>query len=345
MSTATTTTGRTRPEVSRTTTTLLLGAGGLALLAVLVVAGLAIGSRQFTAAEVWDALAHHEGGTASTIIWRLRLPRVLAGLVVGAGLAVAGVVMQALTRNPLAEPGILGVNSGASLAVVLAVWAGLAPQQSEATAFALVGAGVAAAAVAALGQRGEEVAGAQVRLVLAGAALAACFGAVTGTITMVDQTAFDQHRFWVVGSLAGRSQQTTLSGLVPVALGITLALAIGPALDALSLGDEHGASLGIHVARTRVIGLAAITLLAGGATAVAAPIGFVGLVVPHVLRGLAGPGTRRLTLLALVHGPCLVLAADVLGRVVARPSEVEVGVVTAVLGAPVLLFLANQGRR
>lgn len=325
--------------------TLPLLAAGLSLLVLLAVLGLAIGSRPIPPERVVQVLLHRDGGVESVIVWHLRMPRVLAGVLLGAGLGVGGVVMQALTRNPLAEPGILGVNAGASLAVVLGTSAGLATSNTATTAFALLGAAAAAAAVTAIGNTVRPEGSQRVRLVLAGSALAACLGSVTGTITMVDQSAFAQHRFWVVGSLADRSSAAVWAATPCALAGILLALALARPLDALELGDAHATTLGVPVTRTRALGLLAVTLLAGAATALAGPVAFVGLVVPHVLRRLTGPGTGRLVLLSVVHGPCLVLAADVLGRVLARPSEVEVGVVTALLGAPVLLAMANRGRR
>lgn len=270
------------------------------------------------------------------------MPRVLASLLVGAGLAMAGAVMQALTRNPLAEPGILGVNAGASVAVVCAISGGLADSPGQYTWFALGGAACASLVVQRIGQRASAQHQDRTRLVLAGTALAACLGSVTGTITMFDSRAFDQHRFWVVGSVADRPMEAVTATAPFLLVGALLALALGNSLDALALGDEHAASLGVHLTRVRLLALLCLTLLAGASTALAGPIGFVGLMVPHFLRLAVGPTTRLILPLSVILGPALVLAADILGRLVVRPSELEAGIVTSLLGAPLLLWMVAR---
>jgi iron complex transport system permease protein len=322
-----------------------LGAGVLAL-ALLLSLSLAVGTRGIPLGSVWTALLNPgDGSRESIIVWQLRMPRTLLGIVVGAALAIAGVVMQAVSRNPLAEPGILGVNAGAALSVVLAISVLGVSDSGDYVWFALAGAVLATALVYGLGVRtagpGDGAQG-RVRLVLAGAALTACFGAVTGTVTMFDANTFDSYRFWVVGSLANRDTAVLGHVLPFVVAGALVALALGPRLNALALGEDVGISLGVRPGRVRLGGLVAITLLGGAATAAAGPISFVGLLVPHALRLVLGHDVRWLLAYSVVAGPILVLAADIAGRVVARPGELEVGIVTAFAGAPVLLWLVTR---
>ncbi|WP_263117754.1 iron chelate uptake ABC transporter family permease subunit [Cellulomonas sp. RIT-PI-Y] len=316
---------------------------GLAVVAGLAVLSLAIGSRDLGIAETWRGLVHRDGTAASIIVHELRLPRTVLAVVVGAALAVAGVVMQALTRNPLAEPGILGVNAGASFAVVLAIALFGVTGVSGYLWFAFAGAAGAAVLVYAMAQRRDVHAG-PTRLVLAGVALGASLSAVTGVVTMYRTSAFSSYRYWVIGSFDGRDAGV-LTWVAPFLLGgLVLALGSAHTLNALSLGDEQAAALGARVARARTAAFVAITLLCGGATAAAGPISFVGLVVPHAVRLLVGVDQRRVLACSLVAGPALVLAADIVGRVIDRPGEIEVGVVTAFVGAPLLLALVVRGR-
>ncbi|GAB3277487.1 FecCD family ABC transporter permease [Kineosporia babensis] len=321
----------------------LTGLLGLGLIVLLVMTSVAIGSRPIPMSDVWQGIWHRDRSTESIIIWELRMPRTLLALTVGAALGIAGAVMQALTRNPLAEPGILGVNAGAAFAVVVAI-AGLGITSFTGYVwFACAGAALASTLVWAVNQRAarslDSAGNAQTRLLLAGVALSACLGACTGIITMFDQDAFDSYRFWVVGSLANRDESILMAFLPFAAAGLLVAGLLGSSLNALALGDDVASSLGVRVALIRVLCFAVLTLLCGAATAAAGPIAFVGLVVPHVARLIAGPDQRSILALALIIGPALVLAADIIGRVIARPGEIEAGIVTAFIGAPVLLRL------
>lgn len=310
---------------------------GLGVLVGLCLVSLAVGSRPLGLAEVWDGLRAHDSSVASLIVWRLRLPRTALAIVTGAALAVAGVVMQALTRNPLAEPGILGVNAGASLAVVLSVWLGGITTVSGYLWFAFAGAALAAALVQLMARRSREAG--PTRLILAGIALGASLNAITGTITMYDTSAFDSYRFWVVGALEGRDA-TLLAWVSPfLAAGLVLAVASGHTLNVLALGEEQATALGARPGRARVLALVAITLLCGASTAAVGPISFIGLVVPHVLRLVLGTDQRQLLAASVVAGPILLLTADIVGRVLIRPDELEAGVVTAFIGGPVLLSM------
>lgn len=310
----------------------------LALLGLLGLASLAIGSRSLTPGEAWSGLMGHGQQTVSSVIvWRLRMPRTILAIVVGACLAVAGVVMQALTHNPLAEPGILGVNAGASLAVVLSIALLGVTDVHGYLWFAFAGAALAAVLVHLMARRSADAGPA--RLVLAGVALGASLHAITGTITMYDTRAFDSYRFWVVGSLEERDA-SLLAWVWPfLAVGLLLALASGLTLNALALGEEQARALGVSPARARGLALVSITLLCGASTAAVGPVSFIGLVVPQVLRLALGADQRRLLAASLVAGPVLLLAADIAGRLLIRPDEMEAGVVTAFIGGPVLLAM------
>ena len=316
---------------------LLLALAGLAL------ASIWLGARPLALAEVWHLLWQPDDSIASAVVWELRLPRTALAVVVGAALGLAGGLMQALTRNPLADPGLLGVNAGAALAVVLAMSVlGITAFEGY-VLFALAGAGLAALGVYALSS-GATPGTQRVRLLLAGTAISASLAACTGIITLFDSQTFDGYRFWMVGALEGRGAGVLWLTLPLVVLGSGLALAQARALDALALGDDFGQALGLRLPRVRLWSFIAIALLSGAATAAAGPIGFIGLVVPHAVRLLVGPNWRRVLPYCLLAGPVLVLASDVLGRLIARPAEIEVGIVSAFVGAPVLLWLICRPR-
>ncbi|GAA2223239.1 iron ABC transporter permease [Herbiconiux moechotypicola] len=311
----------------------------LVLLAAVVVLSLAVGARELSPAAVLGALVDPVGDDVSHIVWTVRVPRTALGLVVGAALALAGALMQAVTRNPLADPGLLGVNAGAAAAVVLAVVLGAPQDPALRLGLALLGAGVAAAIVIGLGSAGG--AGGQGRLVLAGAAVSASLAGVVAGITLLDQEAFDQYRFWAVGSLADQPLSSLLVPAPALAAGLVLGLTLVSRLDVLALGDDGSSALGVHPARTRVLGLLAVVLLCGAATAVVGPITFLGLAVPHAARLICGPRSGWIVAFSLVLGPVLLLGADIIGRLVARPGEIEVAIVMGAVGAPVFIALVR----
>ena len=248
--------------------------------------------------------------------------------------------MQGLTRNPLAEPGILGINAGASLSVVLSMSLLGLTDVSDFLWFAFAGAALAAFLVHLMSVRSADAGPA--RLVLAGVALGASLRSITGTITMYDSVTFDSYRFWVLGSLADRDAVLLVWVAPFLAVGLMLALASGLTLNALALGEEQAKALGVSPRRARALALTSITLLCGASTAAVGPISFVGLVVPQVLRLALGADQRRLLAVSLVAGPVLLLAADILGRVILDSGEMEAGVVTAFIGGPVLLLMVIQ---
>jgi iron complex transport system permease protein len=313
------------------------------LLVGVVLAGLALGSKPLPPADVWRALVAPDGGEASTIVRELRLPRTILGLVVGLALAVAGILLQALTRNPLADPRILGISAGASLGVVLAIAVFGVGSLAGYVWFGVAGALLAGIVVLGLAVSVADGAG-PVTLALVGAALDASLGAVVVALLAADARTFEEFRFWVVGGLAGRDAPVVLQVLPFVGVGGLLALTVARGLDALALGDDVARGLGHRVGLVRVVGGAAAVLLTGAAVAAAGPIAFVGLAVPHLARALVGTGTRWTLLAAALLGPALLVGADVVGRLVAPPGEIPAGIITALLGAPLLLVLVRRVR-
>jgi iron complex transport system permease protein len=314
----------------------------LALVVLGGVASLAIGSRPLSLGTVLDVLFHDDGSEAATIVHALRLPRTVLALAVGAALGVAGALMQGHTRNPLADPGLLGVEAGASCAVVIAIFAFGVEDLSGYAWFALAGAGLAATAVFAIGstRRGPD----PVSLVLAGAAVSAFLGAITASLIVRDSDTLDSYRFWVVGSVAGRDMSVFWQVLPFLLLGLLLAAASTPGLNLLQLGDDVAASLGMHPRRQKAMGVAAVMLLAGGATAACGPIGFVGLVVPHLARRIGGVDYRWVVPYSALLGALLLTVADIIGRVIVRPAELQVGIVMALIGGPVFIVLVRRSR-
>jgi len=318
---------------------LLAAVGLLALVALLSVA---VGAKSIPLGTVLDALFDQDPTNNDHLIIRsLRVPRTFVGLLVGAALGAGGTLMQGLTRNPLADPGILGINAGAALFVVIGItWFHLGSLLGYVW-FAFAGAAVASTVVYALGSLGREGA-TPVKLALAGAALTAMLGSITRAVLLTEVTTLDQFRFWAVGSLAGRSGEIALHVAPFVAVGLVMAITCGPMMNCLALGDDVARSLGQRVALSRAFGAAAIVLLCGAATAAAGPIAFVGLAIPHVARVITGPDYRWIIPYSIVLAPMLLLGSDVIGRVVARPGEVQVGIVTAIIGAPVFIGLVRR---
>lgn len=313
---------------------------------VLIIVGIfsiAVGSRYIPPGEVLSVLVNPDDSQASSIVHGLRIPRTALGIATGMALGMAGAVMQALTRNPLADPGLLGVNAGAALAVVIGVSAFGISTAIGYLPFAFVGAGIASVMVYLLGSAGRSGA-TPVRLALAGVAITAALSAVIDAITLMDPKTFDQYRFWAVGSLNGRGAEVFWQVLPFIAVGVVLALFLGPSLNALAMGDDVGRALGASITRTRVLSGLVIMLLAGAATAAVGPISFVGLAVPHMARSITGPDNRWILAYTAVLAPTLLVGADIIGRVVVRPGELSVGIVTALIGAPVFIVMVRRRR-
>ena len=323
------------------------GSARLLLLLVLAVAGiallsLALGSRAISPATVLRVLLADDGSEAATIVHTLRVPRTVLGIAVGVALGISGALMQGHTRNPLADPGLLGVEAGAACAVVVAIFALGVEDLAGYAWFALAGARLAAVAVFAIGTTrcGPD----PVSLVLAGAAVSALLMAVTQAVVVRDAETLDAYRFWVVGSASGRSMSVFWQVLPFLVVGVLLAAMSTPGLNLLQLGDDVAASLGLSPWRQKALGIAAVMLLAGAATAACGPIGFVGLVVPHVARRLGGVDYRWLVPYAGLLGALLVVGTDIIGRLVVRPGELQVGIVMALIGGPAFVLLVRRTR-
>ncbi|MCT1998100.1 iron ABC transporter permease [Brachybacterium muris] len=323
---------------------LLAVAGGVLALLTACTLSLLIGARTVDPATAWQALASFDPAVTDHVVIRARLDRTLAGVAVGAALAVAGTAMQGMTRNPLADPGILGLNAGASAAVVAGIFMLSISRVVEFMAFAFAGAAlgtVTVYAVASLGRDGAT----PVKLALAGAALTAGLGSLVNALVLLDQESLDRLRFWQVGTLGARSLGDVATVGVFMLIGVVIVLAATGTLNALALGDDAAVGLGVHVTRARIVLGIAIILLCGAAVALAGPIGFLGLVVPHAARLAVGSDYRRVVPLALLMGPVLILVSDVVGRVIAPPAEVQVGVMTALIGVPVFIALIRTRRQ
>jgi len=315
--------------------------GLLVVLAAVAVASMLLGSNRIGVDRVLDGLTRTGSSTDEAIVWGSRIPRTFIGAAVGAALGIAGLLMQGHTRNPLADPGLFGVSSGAGLAVVIGVYVFGVTSTGATVWFALVGAVVASVVVFSVTIAGSGTAS-PVPLALAGAAVSALLGALTSFVVLTDQDSLDAYRLWVVGSLAAR-QLDVLGAVWPfLVAGLVLAVLNVRALDALGLGTELAKGLGENIVVARLVGLGGITLLAAGATAAAGPIGFVGLTVPHVARALVGTGHRWTLPVSALVGASLVLLADVVGRLVGGFAEVEVGIVLAVIGGPMFVAVARR---
>ncbi len=311
------------------------------LLVVAVTLSLTVGSNFLPPSTVVDVL--QGGGTdeARYVVAELRIPRTVTGLVVGVALGVAGALIQAFTRNPLADPGILGVNAGAAFAVSVGVAFFGLRDISQFVWLAFLGALVVTVAVYIIGSSGRGAAD-PIRLTLAGVALGAVFSGMTTGMTLSDADAFDQMRSWNAGSLLGRGFDVLLPVLPFIVIAVIGAVLLAPGLNALALGEDVARAQGAHVGGIRIGVIVAVTVLAGAATALAGPIGFIGLMVPHVARWVFGVNQRTILVISILLAPVIVLFSDVLGRVLIAPAEIPVGIVTAFVGAPVLIALARR---
>lgn len=311
------------------------------VLALVCVLSLAIGTENVSLPTVWRAVTDYTDTGNEWIVHDLRIPRTMLGIVVGIALGLSGALIQGITRNPLADTQILGINSGAGLFVVAAIaFLGLRSAWSYVW-FAFLGAFVAMLLVYVIGMTGRAAA-TPVRMLLAGVAVGAVMEGISYTVRLRNPRAFDSMRYWDAGALDGHSLHVVAMVAPFVVIGSGLCLYVSRGLNAVALGDDLATAMGGNVVRTRVLGLVAVTVLAGAATAGAGPIGFVGLMVPHAVRWFTGPDWRWICAYCVFAAPALLLAADVLGRVVVKPGELPAGIVTAFLGAPVLIWLVRR---
>ncbi|MEU1477388.1 iron chelate uptake ABC transporter family permease subunit [Streptomyces sp. NPDC005760] len=312
----------------------------VAILLAVAVASIAIGAKGLTVGQVWHGL-FHDTGTYGDVVVADRLSRTILGLLAGAALGLSGAVLQALTRNPLADPGLLGINAGASAAVVTAITFFGVTSLSGYVWFAFLGAAAVGALVWFLGgSRGAT----PVRLALAGTAISAALYGYLQAVMITDDQALNKMRFWTVGSLSSASNSTIMQVLPFLAAGSLLALGLARPLNAMEMGDDTAKALGANLNRIRALAMLSATVLCGAATAACGPIVFVGLMVPHIVRSFTGPDLRWILPYATVLSPVLLLGSDVIGRLVARPAELQVGIVTAIIGGPVFIFLVRRRR-
>ncbi|MFF7563292.1 FecCD family ABC transporter permease [Streptomyces pseudovenezuelae] len=312
----------------------------LVILVLVATASIAVGAKGLSVEQVWHGL-FQDTGTYGDVVVADRLSRTVLGLLAGAALGLSGAVLQALTRNPLADPGLLGINAGASAAVVTAITFFGVTSLSGYVWFAFLGAAAVGALVWFLGgSRGAT----PVRLALAGTAISAALYGYLQAVMITDDQALNKMRFWTVGSLSSANNSTILQVLPFLAIGSLLALALARPLNAMEMGDDTAKALGAHLNRTRALAMLSATVLCGAATAACGPIVFVGLMVPHIVRSFTGPDLRWILPYATVLSPVLLLGSDVIGRLVARPAELQVGIVTALIGGPVFIFLVRRRR-
>lgn len=314
----------------------------VALLGATVVASIAIGAADLAPSTIIDAIVSYDRTLDSHVtIHELRIPRTVVGLIVGPALGLCGALIQAFTRNPLADPGILGVNAGAMFAVAVAVGLLGVTAPLGYIWFALLGAGAVTAVVYLLGSRGAGQA-TPAKLLLAGVAISAVLGGFTTALTLKFRDAFDEMRYWQVGAIGGRDLTIVVQFAPLIAIGLIIGVASARGLNSLALGDDVAAALGVRLWLLRTAVIVAVTLLAGTATAIAGPIAFVGLMVPHVVRWFVGPDQRWIFAYTIVVAPALLLLSDVVGRIILPSGELRVGLVTAIIGAPVLIVLARR---
>lgn len=305
----------------------------------LCIASIAFGVRAISPNDILAAL----GGDTSTVARAAvvaRVPRTVLALLVGAALALSGTTMQAVTRNPLADPGILGVSSGAALAVVVGIAFFGMSSPFVFMAVAIGGAAVAAVFVYLVGSLGGGAT--PLKLALAGAATSAAFASLVSAILLPRVDIVESFRFWQIGGVGGATWDRIVVVIPVLVVGAGVCVAMARGMNSLALGDELATGLGANVLRTRLISSAGAVILCGAATAIAGPIGFVGLVVPHMCRMLMGTDHRWLLPVSALGGAALLVAADLVGRLVARPSEIDVGIVTAIIGAPVFIWIVRR---
>lgn len=323
-----------------------LAAGAVGLAVVLVAAcalSVALGAREVSWHTLWLAFTDYDAtDTAQRVLREMRVPRTLLGLVVGAALGVSGAILQGVTRNPLADPGIMGINAGAAMFVVIGVVA-FGASLAVTVWLAFLGAGAATVAVYAIASFGREGA-TPVKLALAGAAMTAGMMAVTSGLVMTDVDALNALRFWQVGSLSGRYLPVFWQVLWFIVAGLVVALAAGRLLNGLALGEDVARALGQRVGRTRALLFVTVAVLCGAATAACGPIVFVGLVVPHLARMLCGPDYRWIVAYSALLSPVVLLVADIAGRLLLTDGELQVGVVLGVFGAPAFIALVRYRR-
>lgn len=306
-------------------------------------ASLIFGSRNVSMHDIKAALFYNQSDTIGQIVVKRRIPRTIFSLIAGASLGISGAVMQAVTRNPIADPSVLGVNTGASLFVVIGIAFFNISSASQYIWLALLGAAVTTVFVYGIGSMGSGGV-TPIKLALAGSATSAALSSFVSAILMPRAEVMDTFRFWQVGSVSGANWGNIRTILPFVIIGSLTAFVLAPVLNAMALGDEMASVLGVHTGAARFLGALSGVILCGAVTAVAGPIGFVGLMVPHVMRLLLGPDQRVILPMSALGGALVLTTADVIGRILGSPGELESGIVTAFVGAPILILIAMRSK-
>jgi iron complex transport system permease protein len=317
--------------------------GSIIVIILSILASLAFGARYIEFKEVLNALFHGDNESLNALVVRERIPRTVFSMIAGASLGVSGALMQAITRNPIADPSILGVNTGASLFVVSGIAFFHINTAGQYIWFALAGAAVTAIFVYGIGSLGSGGA-TPIKLALAGAATSAALSSLVSAIILPRTEVMNSYRFWQVGSVSGANWEG-IATIVPfLIIGIVIGVLSTPALNALALGDDVATGLGVRTGVIRVISALAGVLLCGATTALAGPIGFVGLMIPHTMRLICGPNMRYIVPMSAVGGAVLLTVSDIVGRLIGNPGELEAGIVTAFFGAPILIIIAMRAK-
>ena len=311
---------------------------GIFILGLSLIASITWGAADIAFNDIYQSFTAYNGSTNHLIIRTVRLPRSLIAMLVGASLAVAGAIMQGLTRNPLASPGILGVNAGAAFAVVVGTFIAGSSSLTIYAWYAFAGAAISAIAVYFLGSLGRGGL-TPFNLTIAGAALTAFISSITSGILILSQRTLEEIRFWLAGSVAGRDLNLLLQVLPYICVGLILAIALSRQITILSLGEDTARSLGQSTALIKILAAISIILLAGASVAIAGPIGFVGLIVPHIVRLIVGVDYRWILPYSAILGAIMMLIADLCGRLIIQPSELPVGLVMPLIGAPFFIYL------
>lgn len=307
------------------------------------IASLAFGARYINFADVIDALMHPDNTSFGALVVRERLPRTVFSILAGASLGVAGALMQAITRNPIADPSILGVNTGASLFVVSGIAFFQINTAGQYIWFALAGAALTAIFVYGIGSLGSGGA-TPIKLALAGAATSAALSSLVSAIILPRTEVMNAFRFWQVGSVSGAGWDQIIKVLPFLIVGMVIGILVTPALNTLALGDDVATGLGVRTGFIRIFGACAGVLLCGATTALSGPIGFVGLMIPHTMRLICGPNMRYILPMSAVGGAVLLTVSDIVGRLIGNPGELEAGIVTAFFGAPILIMIAMRAK-
>lgn len=317
--------------------------GSILFLGLCVLASLAWGSKNVGFSEAINALLNSNDTSFAALVVRERIPRTIFGIMAGASLGISGALMQSITRNPIADPSILGVNTGASLFVVIGIAFFNINSANQYIWLALAGAGITAVLVYFIGSIGNGGT-TPIKLALAGAATSAVLTSLVSAIILPRSDAMDKFRFWQVGSIGGATWESIRLILPFVIIGLIISIASTPALNVLALGDDVATGLGVNIGVIRVICAVAGVILSGATTAIAGPIAFIGLMIPHTIRLIFGSNLNGIVPLSAIGGAALLIISDVIGRVIGSPGEVQVGIITAFIGAPILIMIARKAK-